>query len=380
MNNSYLITDTSVSLLIAGNPYVVSKSHDNIEQILAAIRGKEFDTIPALINRLAVIKDQLDNIQSANGDVVIDIEGGIVTCQGSEIPFTLTKRIIRMVQEGFDVGPMSCFISNLFNNPSSSTIDDLYKFLEHGQLPITEDGFFVAYKRVKGDYTDCHTGTVLNKPTYLMEPEEHATLSANPVKADKVTTRIDENGQTEVSMPRRAVDDRSEQTCSRGLHFCSFDYLASFSGERVIAVKINPADVVSIPVDYNNTKGRCCKYVVLNEITDREETLTEKSVYCADPAGAACYNEGVDDPSGDEDEDHDDSGTTDFNISAPWVPSDNPTDDEKLAYVAGYYTGRARAAREVHSYMNSEYSQYYVLGYKHGRGKQRKLFVSPTMV
>ena len=27
-------------------------------------------------------------------------------------------------------------------------------------------------------------------------------------------------------------------------------------------VKINPADVVAIPTDYNNTKGRCCKYVV----------------------------------------------------------------------------------------------------------------------
>jgi hypothetical protein len=33
-------------------------------------------------------------------------------------------------------------------------------------------------------------------------------------------------------------------------------------------IKINPADVVSIPSDYNNAKGRCCKYVVVGEIQD----------------------------------------------------------------------------------------------------------------
>ena len=31
-------------------------------------------------------------------------------------------------------------------------------------------------------------------------------------------------------------------------------------------VKISPADVVSIPSDYNNAKGRACKYEVIGEI------------------------------------------------------------------------------------------------------------------
>ena len=30
-------------------------------------------------------------------------------------------------------------------------------------------------------------------------------------------------------------------------------------------VKVDPADVVSIPVDYNNTKMRCCRYEVIGE-------------------------------------------------------------------------------------------------------------------
>ena len=31
-------------------------------------------------------------------------------------------------------------------------------------------------------------------------------------------------------------------------------------------VKINPADVVSIPTDYNGAKGRCCRYQVVAEV------------------------------------------------------------------------------------------------------------------
>jgi hypothetical protein len=31
-------------------------------------------------------------------------------------------------------------------------------------------------------------------------------------------------------------------------------------------LKINPADVVSIPTDYNGAKGRCCKYEVVGQV------------------------------------------------------------------------------------------------------------------
>jgi hypothetical protein len=35
-------------------------------------------------------------------------------------------------------------------------------------------------------------------------------------------------------------------------------------------LKINPRDVVSIPNDYNDTKGRACRYEVIDEI-DKEK-------------------------------------------------------------------------------------------------------------
>jgi hypothetical protein len=70
-------------------------------------------------------------------------------------------------------------------------------------------------------------------------------------------------------MNRQDVDDNCNNTCSTGLHFCSLNYLGSFgsSGDPVVILKIDPKDVVSIPVDYNNTKGRCCKYEVVGLYT-----------------------------------------------------------------------------------------------------------------
>jgi len=72
-----------------------------------------------------------------------------------------------------------------------------------------------------------------------------------------------------VTMPRNKVDDVRANTCSEGLHFCSLEYLPHFGslsrGDRTVIVKINPADVVSIPQDYNNAKGRTCRYQVVAE-------------------------------------------------------------------------------------------------------------------
>jgi hypothetical protein len=74
-----------------------------------------------------------------------------------------------------------------------------------------------------------------------------------------------------VEMERNSVDDNSSNTCSSGLHFCSQEYLSSFGGERTVIVKINPRDVVSIPNDYNNSKGRACRYEVIGEVGVRQE-------------------------------------------------------------------------------------------------------------
>jgi hypothetical protein len=81
-----------------------------------------------------------------------------------------------------------------------------------------------------------------------------------------------------VEMERNAVDDNKDQTCSTGLHFCGMSYLSHFGGERTVIVKINPRDVVSIPSDYNDAKGRACRYEVIGELNVDPDKAFDRSV------------------------------------------------------------------------------------------------------
>jgi hypothetical protein len=46
-----------------------------------------------------------------------------------------------------------------------------------------------------------------------------------------------------------------------------------------VIVKINPRDVVSIPTDYNDSKGRACRYEVVDEIDkDKADEAFAKTV------------------------------------------------------------------------------------------------------
>jgi len=193
----------------------------------------------------------------------IEIQGDVLYWKGQQLDNSLSLRIIQMYQQGFPIEPMVLFMENLMQNPSARAVRELYTFLERGQLPITPDGHFLAYKRVRGDFKDCHSGTVLNKPAYEFSTQELAALPTTG-KDGVVVNIVD--GTTVVSMERNRVDDNANNTCSNGLHFCSQEYLQHFGGQRTVILKINPRDVVSIPADYNSTKGRACQYQVIGEL------------------------------------------------------------------------------------------------------------------
>ncbi|GHU58142.1 hypothetical protein FACS189444_1350 [Spirochaetia bacterium] len=143
------------------------------------------------------------------------------------------------------------FFQKLYNNPLHDSILDLYRFLESSKLPILPDGDFLAYKVVASNYRDLHSGKFDNTP-------------GKPVE-----------------MNRQGVNPNREVTCSTGLHVCSPSYLSTMysSTNRIVIVKVSPTDVVSVPLDYHNSKVRCCKYYVLDEITIgdfREGVLVQK--------------------------------------------------------------------------------------------------------
>jgi hypothetical protein len=82
-------------------------------------------------------------------------------------------------------------------------------------------------------------------------------------------------------MPRRKVNDDFMVGCSDGFHAGSLRYVTTvWTSNKQIIVKIDPADVVSIPLECECQKIRCCKYEVVSEfknlkIVEREELPSE---------------------------------------------------------------------------------------------------------
>jgi len=135
-------------------------------------------------------------------------------------------------------------------------------------------------------------------------------------------------------MDRGSVDDDRNRTCSNGLHFAAHSYAKMFGGGRghMMVVEVDPADVVAIPNDYANQKGRAWKLSVIAEIT---EELPKREVYDYNPNKVG----GWDGP-GTESSTEDDS--EDFYVLGydDGVAGDrysNPTDSD--AYRNGYDDG-----------------------------------------
>jgi len=238
MSYPYVLTTDAVTVVVDGKAHVVYKSNQYYSALIAAIKSCDKTTI---LNSIS-LAEQINKF----GKGKVYVKDGLVYFNTKPVNSAVSDHIIRMVKEGFNVEPMLLFLRNLMNNPSDTSREELYLFMQKGKMPITSDGHFLAYKRVRNNYTDIHSGIFDNTPGKVVE------------------------------MPRDQVDTNRNNTCSKGLHFCSEGYLPHFgsgSGNRVVMVKVNPADVVSIPSDYDNTKGRTWRYEVLRDVTDKVGTF-----------------------------------------------------------------------------------------------------------
>ncbi len=233
----YIMQGKNLVIVIGTNSHTINPSHIAYAKILEAIKASDWDLVKNLVEPQKVILNY--------GQGHIAVQGDKLFWKGQEFNNFLADRIVQMLQDGFPVEPLVRFMENLMLNPSKRAVTELYGFLEKGRLPITPDGHFLAYKKVRNDYKDVYSGTFDNSVGQVVE------------------------------MERNQVDDDKDRTCSTGLHFCSEKYLAHFGGDRVMILKINPRDVVSIPSDYGDTKGRCCRYEVIGELgVDPAEAFT----------------------------------------------------------------------------------------------------------
>ncbi|AND76211.1 hypothetical protein MX01_266 [Escherichia phage MX01] len=222
-----------VSITEGRTVWNTTNKNKHFDAIVQALKESRFDDAIKLIS----IKEAVKAFVKGN----VRIEGGRLVYQGIELRSGLIDRIITSMENGEDFEFYLPFLENLLENPSEKAVQRLFDFLVANDIKITEDGHFITWKVVNSDYTDCRTGTFDNSP-------------GKPVK-----------------MPRSRVNDDDEVTCSSGLHVCSRSYIGHFGNSscKVVSCKVNPRDVVSIPVDYGDAKMRVCYYEVLEDVTEQ---------------------------------------------------------------------------------------------------------------
>ena len=275
-----IITDSTITLIAETGPSVIGKSHPNFYKIKKALLAKNFLEVEEMLDVKNGYKEFSNGLIAVDGDNLI--------YNGTIVHNVLTQRIVQMIHNGDEATPMLNFLVNLMDNPSEGSIDQLYTFLEHENLPITEDGCFLAYKAINRDYTDKYTGTISNKV------------------GDKV------------KMPYEEVTADPAKHCSSGLHCGSIDYVRCYgnfktdengehTGDRLVTVKVNPSAVVSVPEDSDRQKVRVYRYVVHEEIENPYDLVPkyEAPVYYDDEGEE--YDEDYDDFESWDDEGHDDS-------------------------------------------------------------------------
>tara|TARA_Y100001933_G_scaffold263924_1_gene327418 strand:- start:3744 stop:5456 length:1713 start_codon:yes stop_codon:yes gene_type:complete len=270
-----IITDSTITLIAKTGPSVIGKTHPNFYKIKKALLQKNFLEVENMLD----VKNGYKEF--SNGRIAVD--GDNLIYDGAIIHNVLTQRIVEMIHNGDEATPMLNFLVNLMDNPSEGSIDQLYTFLEHENLPITEDGCFLAYKAINRDYTDKYTGKISNK--------------------------VGEK----VKMPYEEVTADPKLHCSSGLHCGSIEYVRCYGnfktdengehiGDRLVTVKVNPNAVVSVPEDSDRQKVRVYRYVVHEEIENPYDLVPkyEAPVYYDDEGNV--YDEDYDDYESYDDE------------------------------------------------------------------------------
>lgn len=252
-NINAIINRDSIGLYVGGSLTTIKSDHPYFEDIKEAIKENDISKVESLVDKKKIINEY--------GNGLIRVEGGQIFYKDRLLSNHLTNRVSQLMREGFAVENLVKFIENLYENPSNRAVEELYTFLERFSLPITTDGCFLAYKAITNDHKDLYTRQIDN------------SIGCSP------------------EMERNLINENKDVACAAGLHVGAIGYVKSYGGvtqkpvnehgNRVMIVKVNPRDAVSVPSDHNCAKLRTCKYTVVAELADYNKVL-ENAVYTSD--------------------------------------------------------------------------------------------------
>ena len=264
----YIISDSGVvNAFVGGEAYTFDKNHHNYNALIRHLKSGNVEHFEAAYDVASSVEHFCDGY--------VHVKNGTLNWNGIPMPELFTDRILDMKKEGFDFDSMLNFMCNLNDNPSDKSILELFDFMQNKNLPITQDGYFLAYKAVRPDFKDIYSGSIDNSVGEVVEVD------------------------------RSKVDSNRNRHCGAGLHVGAIDYVTSYGGinldshedndsdggNQIVICKVNPADVVSVPSDARFQKLRACRYEVVAIFEDVFDKSVEVLGSTVDNVSVVKYND-----------------------------------------------------------------------------------------
>lgn len=223
------------TVVVGVKTHTFGRSHKNYDKLEKAIVDKDLVAFENNIETAISVRKFLGETNK------IQVKDGEIIFNGETVHHVIVDRIFEAMEKGLPHENLVKFLENLLQNPNAESIEAVYKFLEDKSLPITPDGFFIAYKKANNNVKDWRTDTFDN------------SVGAKP------------------HVDRKECDSNRLHDCGYGLHCGSLNFAKNlfYPGQGVLMlVKTNPKDVVSVPADIQCEKFRTCEYEVLEMLED----------------------------------------------------------------------------------------------------------------
>ena len=279
---------------------------------LSSARPEDLDaaTVRALVDPRTSVESYITRVSDR-----VSFRGSELLFDGDPVDNSLASTIIRLAAEDESGDPTKLikFLENLMTNPSEHSREQLYDWIAPRNITITQDGHFLAYKGLYEDFTSINAGPgIVNNVEYT------------------VSTHLDNSPGNVVEFSRSKVVANSSIGCAVGLHAGTHEYASGFAQGKLVLVKINPRDVVSVPTDCDAQKLRVCRYEVLEEVQEK----VDRVLWDSSPIEEDSVPEYDEDESDLWDDDEDDWDSDDDDWSED--EDDEPEEDDPYRHLRSF--------------------------------------------
>lgn len=255
----YSVNDQGWTFFVDNRPICVPANSPIYADIMDAVTENDYDTLMDLLSenkvqtafKKLVFADKSGNFKILENESTGDKSISYTDDSGKThiLPDVLTNKLIALHDKRIDMERYVNFVRNVYLNPNPDSIAELFDFLSYKELPITQNGTFIAYKGVREDLYSVNANKQTRVLSGVVDDYGHIKNSLN----------------TKIAVHTEDVDPDRRNECSNGLHVGSYDY-ASQWGSVVLAVEVNPRYVISVPMDCSFQKCRVSQYKVLTVV------------------------------------------------------------------------------------------------------------------